>query len=312
MTLPPASPASKTLVLGTALWGWRVDRATAHQILDRYVALGGRIVDTAANYPINKRPEDFGVAKNWIADWIASNGAELLSVLVKIGAADNMGGPDSYLGRSSILQSEGLFRAHFGAALAALAVHWDNRGDSEADADAIAETVDALAQFSKSGMSIGFSGVRHPEIYLKAAPALADQWWIQVKENALTSAARRHYARAFPDARYLAYGINMGGVKLGPPAESSSLSIRGIERPDALVRRLSAFLHSDHGLRPAPADLNDLALTTSFHNAALSGIIIGPRNIEQLESTMHFWKLLKTESSADMAARLSAITKEPD
>jgi aryl-alcohol dehydrogenase-like predicted oxidoreductase len=91
MTLPSASPASKTLVLGTALWGWGVGRATAHQILDRYVALGGRIVDTAANYPINKRPEDFAMAANWIADWVDANGVEVLSILVKIGATDNMG-----------------------------------------------------------------------------------------------------------------------------------------------------------------------------------------------------------------------------
>jgi aryl-alcohol dehydrogenase-like predicted oxidoreductase len=302
MTLPSASPASKTLVLGTALWGWGVGRATAHQILDRYVALGGRIVDTAANYPINKRPEDFAMAANWIADWVDANGVEVLSILVKIGATDNMGGSDANLQRSFILQSEEFFRGRFGTALSAVAVHWDNRGDGENDADAIAETVDALARLNASGLSIGFSGVRHPELYLKAAPELADKWWIQVKENALTNASRRHYCSAFPNARYLAYGINMGGVKRDPPAENSSVAIRGIKRPDALIERLSAFLDSDHGLRPAPANLNP----------ALSGIIVGPRAVEQLESTMRFWELLKAEALVDMAAYLPVITTDSD
>lgn len=307
MTLPAASPASKVLALGTALWGWGVDRSTAHQILDRYVMLGGSIIDTAANYPINKRPEDFGMATNWIAEWIAVNGEEALSVLVKIGATDNMGGPNANLERAFILQSEDFFRGRFGTALAGIAVHWDNRGDGENDADAIAGTVDALTRLNASGLSIGFSGVRRPDLYLKAAPELAAKWWIQVKENALSSAARHLYFRFFPNARYLAYGINMGGVKRDLPVEGSSLTIRGIKRPDALVERLSAFLSSDHGLYPVPASLNDLALTISFLNPALSGVIIGPRTLEQLESTLFFWKRLKMEASPDMVAQLPTI-----
>ncbi len=307
MTLPPASPVNKSLVLGTALWGWGVDRTTAYQLLDQFVALGGRVVDTAANYPINKRPEDFGIAKDWIANWITSNGMDLLSVLVKIGATDNMGGAQVDLGRPFILHSERLFRDAFGADLAALAVHWDNRGDSEADA--IAETVNTLMELKNTGLSIGFSGVRHPEIYLKAAPMLAGEWWIQVKENVMTDAARLHYWKAFPDAYYLAYGINMGGVKLDRPAENSSVALRSISRPDALVDQLSAFLRSDHGLNPAPADLNELALLNGYCNPALSGIIAGPRTVQQLEKTMHFWKMLKAECTAAMAAKVSAVAK---
>jgi hypothetical protein len=89
-------------------------------------------------------------------------------------------------------------------------------------------------------------------------------------------------------------------------------AIRGIKRPDALIERLSAFLDSDHGLRPAPANLNELALATSFLNPALSGIIVGPRAVEQLESTMRFWELLKAEALVDMAAYLPVITTDSD
>ncbi len=298
MTIPAVSPDNKILALGTALWGWGIDRATAHNMLDRYVALGGSIVDTAANYPINKKTEDCGLAATWIADWIASNGTEQISVLVKIGATDNMGGPNSDLGLSNMLRSEAFFRSSFGTALAAIAVHWDNRGDHENDPEAIFETVNAMAKLQATGLSIGFSGVRRPDLYLKAAPELADKWWIQVKENTVSSAARLNYTQFFPKARYLAYGINMGGVKSEHHSKDSSLALRGLNRPDNLVQRLSEFINSNHGLKPAPRNINELALLTSYQNTALSGIIIGPRNIEQLESTMQFWGRLKAETKA--------------
>lgn len=304
MMLPAASPDQKILILGTALWGWGIDRETAHQMLDRFVALGGCIIDTAANYPINKRPEDFGLAVTWIADWIAANGTEHLSVLVKVGAMDNMGGPNSELGISNLIHSEAFFRTRFGAALAAIAVHWDNRGDDENDSDAIAETVNTLVKFQESGLSIGFSGVRRPYLYLKAAPEQADRWWIQVKENVQSGAARLNYAKYFPRARYLAYGINMGGVKNEPYSESSSVVLRGIKEPEKIIERLSGFIHSNHGIQPAPKNFNELALLTSYLNPALCGVIIGPRNKEQLESSMKYWDHLKTESSAGDAAKL--------
>jgi hypothetical protein len=286
MTLPIATPVNKALVLGTALWGWGVNRATAFQILDRFVMLGGRIVDTASN---------------WIGEWIAVNGAAVLSVLVKIGATDNMGESEVNLTSSFIQQSADNFRDRFGNALSALSVHWDNRGDNVSDVDAIAESVAALSQLHLLGISIGFSGVRHPELYLKAAPSLADKWWIQVKENIQTNAARQHYFSTFPNAHYLAYGINMGGIKLSLPAENSSVSLRNIKRPDAMIDQLSKYINSDHGLLPAPTNLNELALTMGFLNTALSGIIVGPSTLNQITNTMDYWAKLKVESTADMA-----------
>lgn len=296
MTLPDAWTDQKTLVLGTALWGWGVDRSTAYQMLERFLSLGYRIVDTATNYPINKRPEDFGLAVNWIADWIASNGTDELSLLVKVGATENMGGSSADLGAVRILNSEAFLRNRFGAALAAVAVHWDNRGDDESDL--IAETTDAMAKLQASGLSIGFSGVRHPGLYLKAAPALSDKWWIQVKENAMSSTARLECQKYFPKARYLAYGINMGGIKSEPYRENGSLALRGIKYPNSLVVQLSESITSNHELEPPPKNLNELALSHSYRNPALSGVIVGPRNMEQLDGTICFWDRLKEECSS--------------
>ncbi len=289
MTLPSSSPAQKAVILGTALWGWGVDRKCAHDMLDRYVELGGCIVDTAENYPINKTSGDFGLAATWIADWIRVNGTERIAVLVKVGATDNSGGANSDLRPSSILNAEAHFRELLGVALAAVAIHWDNRGDIDTDFDAICDTVSTFATLREQGLSIGFSGVRRPDLYFAAAPELSKHWWIQVKENIATSASRTAYSRFFPEARYLAYGINMGGVKSGLYGSDCSLALRGINHPARLANRLAEFLDSNHRLDPAPRNLNDLALLVARMNPALSGIIIGPRNVEQLESSIDFW-----------------------
>ena len=47
-------PIDKTLVLGTALWGWGVDRNEAYKLLESFFENGGAVVDTSTNYPINK------------------------------------------------------------------------------------------------------------------------------------------------------------------------------------------------------------------------------------------------------------------
>lgn len=307
MTLPIASPANKFLALGTALWGWGVDRDTAFKLMDQFVIMGGKVIDTAANYPINKRPQDYGLALSWIAEWLTLNGKSDVSVIAKIGAADNLGGPTINLTPSFIRDSEACLREQLGDSLAAIAVHWDNRGEEDGDIEAIFETVNEFERISAAGLSVSFSGVRHPQIYFDAAPRLADRWWIQIKENALSDSARQHYCRIFPNARYLAYGINMGGIKLESPSRNSSVSLRGVSYPSGLVERLSEYLSSAHGLSPVPTNLNELALITSFLNPALSGIIIGPRDVAQLLSTQIFWSRLRSECSPDMASRLPSL-----
>ncbi|MEI8204588.1 MAG: aldo/keto reductase [Bacteroidota bacterium] len=302
MTLLEVLPDNKILVLGTALWGWGVDRSTAFHMLDRFLQLGGRIVDTATNYPINKRPDDFGIVIKWISEWIASNGTKELSVLVKFGATDNMGGRAVNLGSSFISETEAFLRKCFGTSLAGMAVHWDNRGNGEYDASFIAETVYTMSKLQSAGLSIGFSGVSRPDLYLSSAPELSDKWWIQIKENALSSTARLEYQKFFPKSTYLAYGINMGGMKLDPPADNSSLVLRGINYQNELIKWLSKFINSNHGLNPAPKNLNELALFSSYLNPSLRGVVIGPRNMVQLESTICFWNRLRSEASPSMVS----------
>lgn len=299
MNLTEINSDNKALLLGTALWGWGVDNAEAQALLSRYAERGGVLVDAAANYPINQRPQDFGLASRWLAQWMAREPAHSLKVLAKLGAVDNMGGPNPDLSPAFMEQTTQRYQQIFGEALAVLAVHWDNRGDAPEDRGAVSETLAVLEAFSRQGFAIGFSGVRHPELYRQLAPHLAERWWIQVKENAQTRAARSAYQEHFPRARYLAYGINMGGLKATPAQADSSMALRGIARPNELAERLNAFLQSDHGIVPAPQNFNELALLASYTNPALSGIIIGPRTVQQLDSTLDYWQALHQLPAAE-------------
>jgi hypothetical protein len=141
-------------------------------------------------------------------------------------------------------------------------------------------------------MEIGFSGVRYPDLYREEAPELCSAWWIQVKENGLTQDARIRYQSIFPDARFIAYGINMGGIKADPPSALSSVALRNIARPDSLMLELDQALSQAQLEAVPPSNLNELALRQAYLNRLLSGIIVGPRNLEQLDSTMNYWRAL--------------------
>jgi aryl-alcohol dehydrogenase-like predicted oxidoreductase len=273
----------KQIILGSALWGWGVEKRQAFEMLDMFARRGGRVVDMAANYPIDRDPEHFQLAANWLEEWLAVNG-NALDVFMKIGSMDNQGGANANLAKSFVLISLDVFRAKFGTALFGMAVHWDNRDD----AAQIADTLDAFRDFAGDGLAIGLSGIRHPALYAAAAPDLADRYWVQVKENLATRAARAHLAPHFPKARYFAYGINMGGVKLGRPGKDASLALRGIAYPADLVERAQALLDPKTG----PRTLNELALAAAYGNDALAGVIVGARDAAQLAQSLDYWAAL--------------------
>ncbi|MBC3451317.1 aldo/keto reductase [Pseudomonas mosselii] len=303
--------ARKTLVLGTALWGWGLEEQEAYRLLDAFVEQGGRLIDTATNYPINKCPSNFGLAIRWIEHWLNVNGHSELSVIAKIGAVDNTGTPNCDLSPANISATGSELRERLGNALYCLSVHWDNRGGDAQDVKAIEQTLTAMLALQHQGLELGLSGIKHPQLYRDCCPAMAANWLIQVKENVVTRAARAAYAAAFPDARYLAYGINLGGIKNTPATGTGSAELRNIVHPSALINTLSAFLEADHGLDPRPATMNELALAFTYANPALCGAIIGPRNTEQLTHTMTYWASLNQRFDAPThRACLSALSAQ--
>lgn len=289
------SEEKKTLVLGTALWGWGVDKKTAFELVDSFVSSGGKTVDAATNYPINGVAEDSGKALEWLAEWCQRNPQLALSILVKVGSLDNTGKPDFDLSPETIYRHEQRLRDLFEDRLSAISVHWDNRGAE--DTDAIKETIGAMADINGRGLGIGFSGVKSPEIYLTAAPELASKWLIQVKENPMTRSSRIAYSQRFPSAKYFAYGINMGGVKDLVENAQASVALRGITIPEEIVGRISGYISRNKNICPSLVGVVEFSLALAVSNPHLSGLIIGPRNLSQLKHTIEFCRKISNDPS---------------
>ena len=290
--IKPAS-SNKDIILGTALWGWGITRTEAFKLLEGYFDNGGTIVDTATNYPINKCQKDFGLAIRWLEEWTRLNPDTKYSLMVKLGSKNNLGGPEVDLGSKNIYETTDRLKDSFESSLSCISIHWDNRVAIDKEEGMVRETVEAMSRIRETGLDIGLSGISEPKLYYLASPDLANEWVIQVKENFLTNQARLAYEKYFPHARYFAYGINMGGLKLEDYSCSSSIRLRGIEVDQSIVDKLRIILNSSNDINPNPKSLNQLSLAFTHSNEALSGVIIGPRNINQLEDTFRFWNELE-------------------
>lgn len=290
---------NKNLILGTALWGWAISKKEAFSILDKYVELGGRYIDCATNYPINKNINDYGLALKWIKEWIKINKINLF-IIVKVGSVDNLGSPSYDLSRNHILTIYDNIFQSFGESLGCISVHWDNRNDTK-DFELVQETVYGLKELKDKGLSIGLSGIKNPELYFRAMPELSMDWIIQCKENFLTEDSRLKYQQFFPNAQYYAYGINMGGLKISENEQAVSAKIRKIIYPnrlkDILVNGLSDGLIQGFGLE----NINDLNTAFIFLNPIYSGIIIGPRTEEQMSLTFKSWQKLINLNLSELA-----------
>ena len=76
----------KDLVLGTAQWGWTIDRQTAFSLLDFWLEPGERHVDAATNYPIDKNPAHFRLSEQMLSEYLAAHGLHDLRIVMKLEA----------------------------------------------------------------------------------------------------------------------------------------------------------------------------------------------------------------------------------
>ena len=271
-------------VLGTAMWGWTVDCSRAFALADRFYELNGRWFDTASNYPINRDPARFGLAAQWLADWCSTRHHIDGCVIAKVGALRNDGSDLCDLRPERLLHQFASMRDLFGPCLRALSIHWDNRADQVA----VNETAGVLRSVLRQGYDVGLSGIKHPALYWNALADVAEHCWIQVKLNVLSRSAYEHYAPFHGRSRFLAYGLNAGGLKLGATYdEASSARVRGaVTSVD-----LSGFENILESWRKdplLPRTFNELALALVGLENRFAGVLIGPSRIDQLEESMFF------------------------
>lgn len=300
------------LLLGTALWGWTTPEATCYDLLERFYERGGRVVDTATNYPINRQPDDFRRAERILAHWLKTNGIADMQVMMKVGSINNMRTPEHNLAPSFLLLCMDEYAALFGSNLHTLMVHWDNR----TDAGAIAETWEVLRDFQRAGFEIGLSGIQHPAVYAGLWSEYdLGQVPIQIKHNLLYSDWER-YAPLHPYGKFIAYGINAGGLKLPSEtyAANASLLARGGGLADhqplmdglAAAQKAWTTVHT----RPAPERMNHLGMLYAALHPAIGGILLGVSKTEQLDDAFQWLSVLRQHDYTDIYRALCRIAQE--
>lgn len=299
------------LLLGTALWAWTVSKAQAFKLLDDFYAAGFRWIDAATNYPINKNAEDFRAAEDILCEWINTHGVTDLKVLMKIGSVNNLYTPENNLSPSFIQIIYNEYLHLFGKQLAEIMIHWDNR-DNPAEIRASLEALDSIRQ---EGVGIGLSGIRHPAVYHELNASFGFDWDIQLKHNLVYSDYPR-YTAFHGSPRFLAYGINAGGLKFPSSSyrQDSSTSVRNVptEKYEALIKQVASTLDS-YNAQSSAASLtrfNECSMVYTYYSPDIKGILIGPSKSEQLQSSLAFFQQLQAGQHEALYHQLAALSSD--
>lgn len=295
----------KDLFLGTAQWGWTTDRQVAFQLLDTFYKDGFRSVDCATNYPINANPADFRVAETILAEWLNAHAIQDMKVMMKIGSLTNNRSPECNLGKSFMLMSMEQYKNCLHENLDCLMLHWDNRED-EAE---MAETMEAFKVIRSEGLEVGLSGIKHPEIYARLNEKYGFSFYIQLKHNLLHSDYLR-YKPFHGQARFIAYGLNAGGIKLDASVyhSNSVLLARGVPNStESVVHQLKEVLaqaNRNTG-RPPITEFFQVGLLYASSVAELERVLVAPSTVEQWNKTLDFFHAMQQYDYRDLVTSLS-------
>jgi len=300
----------KQICLGTAMWGWSIERTSAFELLDFFYNQGGRFIDTATNYPINSHAESYSAAVKLIEDWSKANGIHDLRVICKLGSVTNNNDPACDLTADAIARNADNASHMLGANLYNLMVHWDNRDDAQA----IHATLSELsAQCAAKSCRLGLSGIKHISHYRDALQALQVKHIdVEAKSNFLINGERHYSVICAKDTRIWAYGISGSGLKLDPNEyrkDSYVTLTRGADYHESMLparklEQLQTLLKKYDDV----ANLYQLSMIISELNYELNGYIISPSRISQLEDTYKFIRVMQDTSLInDMKKEVSAL-----
>ena len=279
----------KTVALGTALWGWKVERKEAFKLLDQYYQSGYRYIDTAFNYPINDKARDAHKAASYLSEWINTNNIDDLRIIYKIGSISNKHVAHNNLSYTYLSEHADIARGAFGKNLHCLMIHWD---DSEHSSD-IEATCNTLSDICSDKIVIGLSGIRSPALYTQFLKEEPKQIHIEFKFNIFTQKPLDYTYFNELSPHYWAYGISGSGLNLDKSYSSSSYVSLAREKgfhdkylTGEKTRIIKQFIESS----PLINSFYELSLAYVLDTNRINGFIIAPSNIAQLNHTLSFIK----------------------
>ncbi|WCB92958.1 1-deoxyxylulose-5-phosphate synthase YajO [Baekduia alba] len=301
-----------TLSLGTNVFGWTVDEAASHAVLDAYVAGGGNFVDTADVYSAWIDGNGGGESETIIGTWLAKHPARRddLVVATKVSQLP----PNQGLGRDAIL----------GAADASLRrlqtdhidLYWAHQDDEDTPLE---ETLAAFGELIDAGKvrAIGASNYSAPR--LAEALALADRKglprYVALQphynlvertgyEDTLAPVVAEHDVAVVPYFG-LAKGFLTGKYRPdGDAVDSPRAGAAGkyLERPDAVA--ILDALDAVAAAHDAPVAAVALAWLAAQPHVASP--IASARTVEQLDELLPVNTLELTEAEVDQLSGATA------
>jgi aryl-alcohol dehydrogenase-like predicted oxidoreductase len=164
-----------TMALGTMYFGTRVDDRSAFAILDRYVELGGRWLDTSNNYSFWTSDTGFGgQSEALLGRWLRSNPGVAVRISTKVGAQPTrLGGfPDHLEGlrRDTVRKSLGASLDRLG--VDAVDLYWAHAEDPTVSVDDLVATFGGLVA---DGLVNRYGVSNHPSWLLERIRSAAER-----------------------------------------------------------------------------------------------------------------------------------------
>lgn len=193
-----STPNPADLVLGTMYFGTKTDEATSFALLDRYVELGGRTIDTANCYAFWANDTGAGgQSEAVIGRWLAANPGlrEELTIATKVGQEPAVAGDFSRVeGLAPEVVARELARSRERLGVDVIDLYWVHGEDRTTPLD---EVVEAFGTAVRDGhvRRVGISN--HPTWRVEQARGIARQGgWEPFTALQLTTS----YVRPRPDA----------------------------------------------------------------------------------------------------------------
>jgi aryl-alcohol dehydrogenase-like predicted oxidoreductase len=298
------------LCLGTMNFGPQTSEEDSFAIMDRALELGINFFDTANVYGWRIGE---GVTENIIGRWIAQGGNRREQIVLATKVYGKMGeGPNDR--RLSAYQ---IRRACEGSLQRLQTDHIDlyqmHHIDRHTPWEEIWQAMETLVQQGKI-IYVGSSNFAGWHIAQAQSKAKRRNFMGLVSEQSLYNLTERTIElEVIPACR--AYGLGLipwsplGGGMLGGILEKEAQGRRASEQVQKNIQKFRPQLTKYEALcREAGEKPADIALAWLLHNPAVTAPIIGPRTMEQLESSL---RALEIDLSDDILAQLNEIWPGP-
>jgi aryl-alcohol dehydrogenase-like predicted oxidoreductase len=279
---------SKELALGTALYGWGIEKTVAFNLLDIFYKNGFRFIDSAYNYPINSQPKSLNASMNILSEWIAAHQIRDMKIIYKAGSILNENTPENNLTIPNLKNNIELSINKFGSSnIESFMIHWDNQEDTYSKH----HFKDIFSLLKQYNIHFGLSGISYPKIYQNSLSDI-NMLYTQGKHNIFFSDISKYDCLVVPNKRFFSYGISVSGLKLNKEDYTKHSYVSLARQPsfhdNIMTEKNKQKLIRFFDKYPYAKSMYHTGIILNEKNKNVFGYMVAPRSIEQLNEILSF------------------------